>query len=88
MPMKLYGGDDAMVGNCHLNSFVTSVMEGVVTLRSEFPDGSLSYVIVYRIIAVLLIGEDPIPELIKIVQGLCQVWTSLRFILCKFHVEP
>ena len=86
--MKLYGGDNTMIGNSHLNSFITSVMQGVVTLSRELSDGSLRYVVVYRIIAVLLIGEDPIPELIKIVQGLCQVWTSLRLILCKFHVEP
>ena len=77
-----------MIGNSHLNSFITSVMQGVVTLSRELSDGSLRYVVVYWIIAVLLIGEDPIPELIKIVQGLCQVWTSLRLILCKFHVEP
>ena len=86
--MKLYGGDNTMIGNSHLNSFITSVMQGVVTLSRELSDGSLRYVVVYRIIAVLLIGENPIPELIKIVQGLCQVWTSLRLILCKFHVEP
>ena len=86
--MKPYGGDDAMVGNCHLNSCITSVMKGVVTLSCEFSDGSLRYVVVYRIMAVLLIGENPVPELIKIVQGLCQVWTSLRLILCKFYVQP
>ena len=86
--MKLYSGDDAMVGNSHLNSCITSVMKGVVTLSCEFSDGSLRYVVVYRIIAVLLIGEDPVPGLINIVQGLCPVLASLRLILCKFHVPP
>ena len=77
-----------MIGNSHLNSFITSVMQGVFTQSRELSDGSLRYVVVYRINAGLLIGEDPIPELIKIVLGLCQVLTSLNLILCKFHVEP
>ena len=76
--MKLYGGDNTMIGNSHLNSFITSVMQGVVTLSRELSDGSLRYVVVYWIIAVLLIGEDPIPELIKIVQGLCQGNCSVK----------
>ena len=84
--MKLYGGDDTMVGNSHLNSFITSVMQGVVTLCRELSDGSLRYVVVYRIISVLLIGKDTIPELIKIVQRFRQVGSSFRLILCKFNM--
>ncbi|MDD7097716.1 MAG: hypothetical protein PUI17_06985 [Prevotellaceae bacterium] len=28
--MKLYGGDNTMIDNCHLNSFITSVMQDLV----------------------------------------------------------
>ena len=43
--VKLHCGDDTMVGNSHLNPFITSVMQGVVTLSRELSDGSLRYVI-------------------------------------------
>ena len=43
--MKLCGGDNTMIGNSHLNSCITSVMKGVVTLSREFSDGSLRRII-------------------------------------------
>lgn len=61
--MELYSRNDTMVRGCHLNSFVTAIMLGIVTLRGEFPDSSLCNIIVYRIVSVLLIGKDFIPEL-------------------------
>ena len=66
-----------MVYHSHLDPSVTSIMEGVVALGRELPDGSLRHVVVYRIVSVVLIGEDPVPELVQIVQGFCQVGAPL-----------
>ena len=49
-------------------------MEGVVALCREFPDGSLRYVVVYRIVPVILICKDSVPKLVQIVQGFCKAF--------------
>ena len=86
--MQLDCRDDAMVCDSLLNPFITSVMQGVIALCREFSQGPLRDIVVYRIVAVVLVCKDSIPELFQVVQSFCQIRASFRCVLCKFHVKP
>ena len=85
--MKLHGTDDTMVCSSHLHSFVTAEVEHAVALCGQFSYRPFRYIIVYRIIPVFLIGKDPVPELLQVVQRFRQVGTSICFLLGKFRIE-
>ena len=56
-----------MTGCSHLRTFVTAEVEHRVALGCKMADGTLSDVVVYRIVAVFNVGEDVVPKLVEIV---------------------
>ena len=62
-----------MVRSRHLHPLVTAEVEHTVSLCGKFADNPFGQIIVYRIIAVLEVGEYFIPELIQVINRFIQI---------------
>ena len=63
--MKLDRAYHAVVSGDHLHSFIAAVMEGVIPLDGQLPDGPFGKVIVYRQFNVPQVSKDLIPKMFR-----------------------
>ena len=76
-----------MVHSRHLYTFIAAEVERTFSLRGERSHGTFSQVIVNRIRSVFPVEEEPVPEVIQIVQRLHHVRASELVILSQFFIK-
>ena len=71
--MKLYRSYHTVINCSHLSTGITIIMKRIVPLSSQFPNGLLCKIVVYRKSPIIQVSKDFFPESIQIVKSFCVI---------------